>query len=130
MVDGWTNPAPKGRQMIQQDKKPRAFTAEEKAKVQELTAVIRDRMPHTYAAIQAKALQIGSEAFGLVRRGLRGDPCCFWALEGGRVVGAPFDGTAVQAQVAQLMVQFGCAHVCMWGGSAAEPVTGGVDGAS
>ena len=94
--------------------------------VQQGLHTIRTAMPNVYAAIQAKAAEIGQGAYGLVRRGLRGEPLCFWAVEGGHVVGTPFTGHPVQMEVARNMVQFGCAHVCMWGGEAA----GGERGAS
>lgn len=86
---------------------------------------IRQYMPEVYRSIQAKAAEIGGEAYRLVRRGLRGEPICFWACEAGRVVGTPFAGHAVEADAARLMVEFGCAHVCMWG----NVVKGGADGA-
>lgn len=89
--------------------------------VQQGLQLIRSRMPNVYAAVQAKAAEIGPAAYALVRRGLRGQARCFWAVEAGHVVGTPFDGHPVQAEVARAMVQFGCAHVCVWG----EPTTGG-----
>ena len=56
------------------------------AKIEE----IKRYMPETYKSIQAKTAKIGNEAFVLVRRGLRGEVDCFYAFEGGRVVGTPF----------------------------------------
>jgi hypothetical protein len=76
-------------------------------------ATIKDHMPAVYAAVQAKAGEIGNEAFALVRRGAKGEPDCFYAFEGGRVVGTPF-GEAVAPDVAQLIVQFGATFLCMW----------------
>lgn len=81
-------------------------------------AEIKANMPEVYKAIQAKAAQIGTRAFGLVRRGLAGQPGCFYAFENGRVVGTPFQDLSVQADIAKLMVQFGCAHVCIFAMSA------------
>lgn len=83
-------------------------------RVQQGLQTIKLKMPQTYASIQAKALEVGQGAYGLVRRGLRGEPRCFWAMEAGYVVGTPFDGHPVQAAVAQQMVQLGCTHVCIW----------------
>lgn len=88
--------------------------------VEQLVRDIRQHMPGVYAAIQAKAGEIGNEAFRLVRRGLRGEPGCFWACERGRVVGAPFHGLQIQDDVAAVMVNFGCAHVCIWGTATQE----------
>lgn len=82
--------------------------------VQQGLQLIRASMPNVYASVQAKAAEIGPVAYGLVRRGLRGEPRCFWAMEAGYVVGTPFDGHPVQAAVAQQMVQLGCTHVCIW----------------
>lgn len=83
--------------------------------VEVLIGEIKAYMPNVYQGIQDKAREIGGEAFRLVRRGLRGEPGCFWAMERGRVVGTPFAGHPIQDEVAMVMVKFGCAHVCMWG---------------
>ena len=82
--------------------------------VAEQIADIKVAMPNVYASIQAKAADIGSTAYALVRRGLRGEPCCFYAFERGVVVGTPFQGHPISDEVARHMVQFGCAHVCIW----------------
>lgn len=79
----------------------------------QLLNTIKTAMPQTYEAIQRKAQQQGNEVFGLVRRGLRGESGCFWAMEAGHVVGTPFEGHSVQGVVAEAMVRFGCAHVCI-----------------
>lgn len=81
--------------------------------VEERISAIKQHMPGVYRAIQDKAAQLGKPAYALVRRGLRGEPDCFYAFEGGRVVGTPFCH-AVTAEVAQDMVQFGATFVCMW----------------
>lgn len=106
-----------------------ATTEAQAAAVQRGLQTIKTAMPGVYAAIQAKAAEIGQGAYGLVRRGLRGEPLCFWAMERGHVVGTPFDGHPVQAAVAQQLVQFGCAHVCMWGELPAGEGKGAGDGA-
>lgn len=86
-----------------------------KALVDQRLQVIKSRMPNVRQAIEDRAVLIGNEAFALVRRGLRGEPGCFYALEGGYVVGTPFgDADPRMAQVAQFLVRFGCAHVCIW----------------
>lgn len=82
--------------------------------IQEKIDQIKISMPETYKAIQEKAKVIGNEAFVLVRRGLRGEPNCFWAMEGGLVMGTPFNLVEVQRDIAQYMVTFGCAHVCVF----------------
>ena len=88
------------------------------AHVARLLAEIKGYMPETYKSIQAKAApaQLGNAAFSLVRRGLRGEPNCFYASEGGRTVGAPFahlDG-GIMADVALAMVCFGSRHWVVW----------------
>ena len=77
-------------------------------------AVIRASMPSTYKAIQAKAGVIGKQAFGLVRRAIRGEANCFYAIERGHVVGTPFTIPEINADVAQYMVQFGADQCCIW----------------
>ncbi len=84
---------------------------------------IKRFMPETYLSIKARADLIGKDAFGLVRRGLRGEANCFYAFEGGRVVGTPFTLREVARDIAQYMVTFGCVHVCIW---AAAPEALGV----
>lgn len=85
------------------------------ADVQRGLHTIKTAMPNVYEAIKAEAGAIGQGVYALVRRGLRGEPMCFWAMEAGHVVGTPFNGSAAQDLVASNMVQFGCAHVCMFG---------------
>lgn len=75
---------------------------------------IKVHMPETYKAIQAKADEIGKAAFGLVRRGIRGEANCFYAVEGGRVVGHPFNLPGLAGDIASLIVQFGCRHMVWW----------------
>lgn len=82
--------------------------------IEEQIAEIRAHMPEVYKGIQAKAQELGKPAYALVRRGLRGEPNCFYAFERGRVVGTPFVVTDIMAEVARYMVQFGCSHVCIW----------------
>lgn len=91
----------------------------------EQVALIKAAMPGVYQAIKAKASEIGDDAYALVRRGARGESDCFYAFEGGRVVGTPFC-QAVTADVAVSMVEFGVSFVCIW------PIVAGkgVDGAN
>jgi len=86
----------------------------------EKIALIKTSMPETYQAIQDKAKVIGNDAFALVKRGLRGEPNCFWAMEAGNVVGTPFNHTEISRDVAQAMVTFGCAHVCIFAMAGSE----------
>lgn len=90
----------------------------------EQIAQIKAHMPRVYESISAKSKEIGAEAFALVRRGARGEGDCFYAFEGGRVVGTPFC-QAVTADVAMAMVEFGVAFVCVWPATAGK----GGDGA-
>ena len=97
-----------------------------KALVDQRLQVIKSRMPNVRQAIEDRAALIGNEAFALVRRGLRGEPGCFYALEAGHVVGTPFGhGDPRMVQVAQFVVRFGCAHVCIWPMTDAEVQTYG-----
>jgi hypothetical protein len=82
--------------------------------VKRVTDDIRAHMPETYKAIQDKSKKIGNAAFLLVRRGIRGEPNCFWAMENGCVVGAPFTLQEVTRDIAQYMVTFACTYVCIW----------------
>lgn len=83
--------------------------------VEQRLDVIRRRMPEVLAVIKDKAEHHGPEVYALVRRGLRGEPGCFYAFEAGHVVGTPFGKTnPVMVGAAQFLVEFGCAHVCIW----------------
>ena len=100
--------------------RPAAGAAEQRP-LSELPSVVEGlhtittRMPNVYQAIQARAKDIGDDAYGLVRRGLAGQPGCFYALEGGHVVGTVFGrGDPRMHQLAEFLVFFGCAHVCIW----------------
>lgn len=85
--------------------------------------LIKAYMPMVHGAIKAKAAEIGNEAYALVRRGAGGEADCFYAFEGGRVVGTPFC-QAVTSDVAVAMVEFGVRFVCVW----PMAVGGGVNG--
>lgn len=83
--------------------------------VQQRLQLIKSSMPNVMKSIEDKAAHIGPEAYALVRRGLRGEPGCFYAFEAGHVVGAPFGrNDPVMLELAQFTAVFGCAHVCIW----------------
>lgn len=84
--------------------------------IEQQIADIKAHMPEVYQSIQAKAADIGKPAFALVRRGLRGEPNCFYAFERGYVVGTPFNQGDVMPEIAKYMVRFGCAHIVVWAG--------------
>lgn len=88
---------------------------------------IKAHMPETYASIRAKARDVGNVAYEWVRRGLRGEPNCFYAFERGRVVGTPFTLVEVSRDIAQYMVTFGCTYVCIWA-CPAEKTLGAANG--
>lgn len=92
-------------------------------------AEIKAHMPETYKAIQDRVNGVvvqesggpvetvpayGKAVFALVRRGLRGEPNCFWAMECGRVVGTPFNLPDVMTYTAKSMVEFGCTYACIF----------------
>lgn len=90
---------------------------------------IKQHMPGVYASIQRKAAHIGDDAYKLVRRGLRGEPRCFYAMEGGRVVGTPFDIAHPDMVVASIaLLEFGSADVCIWPEPPVLPAQGGDHG--
>lgn len=84
-----------------------------KQRVAAKIAEITNNMPETYKSIQARAAAGEADTFNLVRRALRGEQNCFYALERGRVVGTPFNHP-VMDEVAAIMVQWGCTHVCIF----------------
>lgn len=96
------------------------------AKIRDGIAVIKAAMPETYKSIQAKAAEIGKQAWTLARAGLAGQPNCFYAFERGHVVGTPFSLVEVQRDVAQYMVTLGCAHVCIFAAPDSEAPNGAV----
>jgi len=81
---------------------------------------IKDHMPETYKSIQARAVKHGREAFAHVRRGLRGEPDCFYAVENGFVMGTPFHKTDAMPTTAYYMVAFGLQSVVIWWDAAVE----------
>lgn len=94
-------------------------------------AIIKQHMPNVMACIEDRAQHAGPVAYALVRRGLRGEPGCFYAVEAGHVVGTPLGRDHVaMLETAQFMVIFGCAHVCIWHESAWPAKNGAVDGSA
>lgn len=103
-------------------------TSRTAADVEQAIRDIKAHMPETYKAIleRAKESDLGRQAYSLVRRALRGEANCFYAMERGRVVGTPFSMPDVTAEMARYMVQFGCSFLIMWQpGSDHQPVQGG-----
>lgn len=95
------------------------------ATVEERVQGIKQHMPETYKAIQAKAEEIGREAYAFVRRGVAGQPNMFYAVERGFVVGTPFTLADLNAEVAKNMVMFGVKFLIMWGLPASGEVSHG-----
>lgn len=81
---------------------------------------IKTHMPETYKSIQAKADEIGRDAYGMVRRALGGQPNLFYALERGWVMGTPFNLKDITADVALSLVMFNARSVVLWGVVAKE----------
>lgn len=77
--------------------------------------LIKSRMPEVYASVKRKAAEIGNVAFELVRRGARGEPGCFYAVERGVAVGTPWP-VEVPTDVAALVARYGAPVLVMWGG--------------
>jgi hypothetical protein len=91
-------------------------TSRTAADVEQAIRDIKTHMPETYQAIlkRAQDSDLGRQAYSLVRRALRGEPNCFYAMERGRIVGTPFSMPDVTAEMARYMVQFGCSFLIMW----------------
>ena len=75
---------------------------------------IKRKMPETYKCILAKAQEIGNDAYGHVRAGLRGEPNRFYAFESGHVVGTPFNLREINETMAMYMVTWGVKHVTLF----------------
>lgn len=98
--------------------------SQQKAEEDRQLKMIRERMPKVYDAIKLRAGEVGNDAYALVRRGIRGEPGCFYASENGLKVGT-YWAVSLPTDVAELVARYGVALVCMWPGTAKE----GVDGA-
>lgn len=77
-------------------------------------AEIKAHMPMTYAEVRKKADAIGGDAYRFVRQGVAGEPNKFYAIEGGRVVGTPFNLPNVHEELARVIAQWGCTFLIMW----------------
>lgn len=86
-----------------------------KVDVTDKIALIKGHMPETYASIQRRAAEGSTLAFEMVRRGLRGEVNCFYACEGGRVVGTPFNAPGITADIALAVVEWGCGFWVVFG---------------
>lgn len=75
---------------------------------------IKRFMPETYAAIQAKAKAIGNQAFVWVRRGLRGEPNCFFAVEDRREVGTAFDRGDIMSELQRCRRLYGHVNIVLF----------------
>lgn len=98
------------------------------ADVQARLDAIRQHMPNTYRAIQQKAAEVGPAAYRFVRNGVAGVPNRFYAIEGGRVAGTPFDLANVPDELARLALQFGISFLIMWAPEAQQLPRVGVQG--
>jgi hypothetical protein len=87
--------------------------------IDEQLKTIRTKMPETYKEINKRVAASGNGVFALVRKGLRGEANCFWAMEAGYVMGTPFT-QGIQKEVAKYMVEFGCAQVCIFQNTSSE----------
>ncbi len=92
--------------------------------VDQQIADIKAHMPEVYQSIKDKADAIGKTAYAFVRRGLRGEPNCFFAFERGRKVGTPFNIPEVMDSVAGNMVRWGVECGIVWPLEAAHPPVG------
>jgi len=79
--------------------------------VSALIEEIKQFMPETYAAIQAKAAAIGNDAFVWVRQGLRGHPDFFYASEDGRVMGTPFKRPGIMSELERYRRLYGDVNI-------------------
>ena len=86
------------------------------AEVEQAKALIKEKMPGVYENIQLNAKAIGKDAFTWVRRGLQGEPDCFYAFEAGYVVGTPFNVQCEHWNLARRdVVCFGSGFVTVFG---------------
>ncbi len=90
--------------------------------------LIKSQMPETYAGIRHRAGELGNDVYALVRRGLRGEPNCFYAAEGGHVVGTPFLAD-IMAELAAQLAEFRSTSFALYGSvGLAGPVKGAQEG--
>lgn len=89
--------------------------AQKAEEVRRQTELIKTHMPNVKQMLKDKAEELGSGVWKLMRRGMAGEPNCFFAFEARCVVGTPFASPSVQDDVAINMVRFGVAHVVVLG---------------
>lgn len=95
--------------------------------VQKRLAEIQAHMPETYRAIKDKAALIGNQAYAHVRAGVRGEANRFYAIEGGRVIGTPFNLPNVHEELARVIAQWGCSFLILWSPDAQKGSTDGTN---
>lgn len=88
--------------------------AESTVDVDALIQTIKRDMPEVYDMIKVKAKEIGNDAYGHVRAGLRGEVNRFYAFERGFVVGTKFNCPGIEADIAKYMVEFGVNACAIW----------------
>ena len=89
--------------------------ADKKEKVRRQIEQIKGNMPETYRAIQDRAEVAGALVWPMVRRGMAGQPNCFYALERKQFVGTPFAMPELTDVVAGGMVRFGSESFVIFG---------------
>lgn len=87
---------------------------------------MRRAMPMTTEWVQRKRTELGKDHVdGCIRRAMEGEAGCFYAIEGGHVVGTPFPSAHPVAEWQQYAVVNGTAFA----GFIAEPVQTSAPGA-
>lgn len=98
--------------------------------VKQRLEIMKKHMPLTMKNIEDRVQHYGPDARALVRRGLRGEHGCFFAIEAGHVMGTPMGmDRATLHELGNFMVIYGCAHVCIWPERVWSKPAGGADGA-
>lgn len=73
---------------------------------------MRQQMPETADYIDQRRREWGADYVNdCIRRSLKGEPDCFYAIEGGHVLGTPFAMEAT-AEVAALILRWGTSFCC------------------
>lgn len=74
---------------------------------------LRQQMPETAAYVDRRRAEWGADYVNdKIKRAVKdGEANCFYAVEGGHVLGTPFQ-SAVSADVAQLILHWGMSFVC------------------
>lgn len=83
-------------------------------------ATLKAHMPTVLGMVRDRAKVQGNRVYALVRRGMRGESGCFFAFEGGHVVGTPFrESPDIMGDVASAMVSWGVRACVIWPDGAA-----------